>query len=74
MVNGHTTSDIREKSMGAKDARGNVIVSVRVRPDVSEGEGTITAKDWTIDSRRSLISYKAGEGGDYRYGRHTMFY
>lgn len=52
------------------EGKGNVIVSVRVRPDAgatgalrnpSEGE-------WMVDGRRSLVAYKGKEGGDYYYG------
>jgi centromeric protein E len=48
-----------------KDPRGNVIVSVRVRPDAgnaaNEGE-------FSVDSRRALVSCRGPNGGDYIYG------
>ncbi|KAL6716274.1 Kinesin-like protein kip2 [Lecanora helva] len=45
--------------------KGNVIVSVRVRPDA--GGDKSSAKDWLVDSRQSLVSYRGKEGGDYNY-------
>jgi centromeric protein E len=54
-----------------KDGKGNVIVSVRIRPNIvkdlqSEGE-------WVVDTKRALITYKGREGGDYIYGMlHNM--
>ena len=53
-------------SPNVKDNKGNVIVSVRVRPDASGGENK-TEGEWMVDGRRSLISYNGREGGDYRY-------
>ncbi len=59
-----------ERNPGGKEARGNVIVSVRVRPDSgtqessSQGDG-----EWMVDGRRSLVAYRGREGGDYYYGK-----
>ena len=50
----------------SKEAKGNVIVSVRVRPDDagdSKSEG-----EWMVDGRRSLVAFRGREGGDYYYG------
>ncbi|KKF92493.1 Kinesin-related protein 11 [Ceratocystis platani] len=54
-------------STGGKksDGKGNVIVSVRVRPtgnspDRNDGE-------WLVDGRSSTISYNGKEAGDYTY-------
>lgn len=64
------TSDalMAEKGLLKADGKGNVIVSVRVRPDAagsdSKGDG-----DWLVDGRKSLIAYKGKEGGDYYYGK-----
>lgn len=55
-----------------KEAKGNVIVSVRVRPDVNGNDPSKASGDWTLDARRSLISYQGKEGGDYYYGRATL--
>ncbi len=49
------------------EGKGNVIVSVRVRPDAG-GEKS-SGKDWLVDSRQSLVAYRGREGGDYYYGK-----
>jgi len=64
---GDNASIFSNKSSAAKDIKGNVIVSVRVRPDTSGGDISKVAGEWMVDGRRSLISYKGGEGGDFRY-------
>lgn len=51
-----------------KEAKGNVIVSVRVRPELSGGETPRNHGEWAVDGRQSLISYRGKEGGDYFYG------
>lgn len=56
-----------KSSSTLKDGRGNVVVSVRVRPTANAVEGTSVAEDWLVDSKRSNIAYKGGEGGDFRY-------
>ncbi|PNS18970.1 Kinesin-like protein tea2 [Sphaceloma murrayae] len=47
-----------------KDMKGNVVVSVRVRPN---GPDSTATSDWTVDNKRSMIRYKGGEGGEFRY-------
>lgn len=49
---------------GGKEGKGNVVVSVRCRPDVG-GNGDDL---WHVDNRNSHVVYKGGEGGDYIYG------
>lgn len=62
-----STGSAEGKRLSAgKDAKGNVLVSVRVRPDAGSDENR-TEGEWMVDGRRSLISYKGREGGDYRY-------
>ena len=61
----HDGSD--KSSQSGKESKGNVLVSVRVRPDAggdmrSEGE-------WMVDGRKSLIAFRGKEGGDYYYGQ-----
>lgn len=56
------------QSGGTKDAKGNVVVSVRVRPDAGGGDGEKVEGEWMVDGRRSLVSYKGREGGEYIYG------
>jgi centromeric protein E len=58
-----------KKELDAKNDKGNVLVSVRVRPE-SGGDGEASNAgdgEWLVDGRRSLISFKGKEGGDYRY-------
>ncbi|KAK2738793.1 hypothetical protein FQN55_000431 [Onygenales sp. PD_40] len=50
-----------------KEAKGNVLVSVRVRPDAANPENAKSDGEWMVDGRRSLISYRGKEGGDYFY-------
>ena len=53
------------------EGKGNVVVSVRVRPDA--GAEKSSGKDWMVDSRQSLVAYKGKEGGDYYYGKPVDF-
>ena len=61
----------RDSARKEQEGKGNVIVSVRVRPDAS-GEKS-SAKDWLVDSRQSLVAYRGREGGDYYYGELFVF-
>ncbi|WYZ34894.1 hypothetical protein EsH8_I_001170 [Colletotrichum jinshuiense] len=65
-----SSSDGTSDKRGSKlDGKGNVIVSVRVRPDAS-GNGNENAKaegEWMVDGRKSLVAYRGKEGGDYFY-------
>lgn len=49
--------------------KGNVVVSVRVRPN---GGDSSSDPDWAVDNKRSTITYKGGEGGDFRYGAYLL--
>jgi centromeric protein E len=67
--------DVRsEADKQGKDTKGNVIVSVRVRPDVATNEGNKSELEWMVDGRRSLISYRGKEGGEYYYGGLKCFF
>jgi len=61
-----TTIDMRCDSKG-KEAKGNVVVSVRVRPDASTPAEAQTEGEWMVDGRRALVAYQGREGGDYHY-------
>lgn len=55
-----------------KDGKGNVIVSVRVRPDVASKDNKPEA-EWEVSGKKALIAYRGREGGDYYYGTlHRM--
>ena len=63
----------RGRDSGTKhgESKGNVIVSVRVRPDA--GGDKTSGKDFLVDGRHSLIAYKGREAGDYYYGKSALF-
>ncbi|KAL6709673.1 Kinesin-like protein kip2 [Coniothyrium glycines] len=50
----------------SKDGKGNVIVSVRVRPDVG-GKDSKQEMEWEVNNKRAVIAYRGREGGDYYY-------
>ncbi|KAL4737790.1 kinesin motor domain-containing protein [Aspergillus similis] len=61
-----TTFDEGEPaSTRSKESKGNVIVSVRVRPNV--GSESSANPEWIVDARRGLLVYNGKEGGDYYY-------
>lgn len=61
-----TPTDHRRESKG-KESKGNVIVSVRVRPDGPGQDSSRAEGEWMVDGRRSLVAYRGREGGDYHY-------
>ena len=63
-IDGSHSEGMPLKSEGGKEMKGNVLVSVRCRPDAG-GNGEDL---WTVDPRNSHIVYGGGEGGDYIYG------
>lgn len=70
-VRGRDSSvDFGADKRGSKgEVKGNVLVSVRVRPDAgSTGDHAKNEGEWMVDGRRSLVAYKGKEGGDYYYG------
>lgn len=62
-----SSSASSEKRSSKSEGKGNVVVSVRVRPDTS-GKEQNPEGEWMVDGRKSLISYKGKEGGDHTYG------
>ncbi|KAF2499681.1 kinesin-domain-containing protein [Lophium mytilinum] len=48
-----------------KEGKGNVIVSVRVRPDASINDGK--HDEWEVNAKKSSVAYRGREGGDYVY-------
>jgi centromeric protein E len=57
-------TDSKRNSKG-KEVKGNVIVSVRVRPDAAAQNNIQTEGEWMVDGRRALVAYRGKEGGDY---------
>ncbi|KAM3499905.1 hypothetical protein MY10362_006879 [Beauveria mimosiformis] len=60
------TSEGFDKRSSKSEGKGNVVVSVRVRPDTT-GKDQTPEGEWMVDGRKSLISYKGKEGGDHIY-------
>lgn len=57
-----------KRSSKGLDNKGNVIVSVRVRPDAGGNDnGKVEGGEWMVDGRKSLVSYRGKEGGDHYY-------
>ncbi|CAJ2501032.1 Uu.00g038850.m01.CDS01 [Anthostomella pinea] len=61
-----TTTTPEKRASKGLDGKGNVIVSVRVRPDAGSNSGKPDG-EWMVDGRRSLVAYRGREGGDYIY-------
>ncbi|ODA81769.1 hypothetical protein RJ55_00273 [Drechmeria coniospora] len=55
-----------DKRSSKSEGKGNVLVSVRVRPDANVGQ-QCPEGEWMVDGRTSLVAYKGKEGGDYYY-------
>ncbi|KAI1253497.1 hypothetical protein MGN70_005705 [Eutypa lata] len=64
-VGGTSATDKRISKGG--DGKGNVIVSVRVRPDGGNNQGKEENNEWAVDGRQSMISYRGRDSGDYYY-------
>ncbi|OBT62898.1 hypothetical protein VE03_07869 [Pseudogymnoascus sp. 23342-1-I1] len=66
-----TSVDLANGDSKSTEGKGNVIVSVRVRPDAG-GDAPGASKtdgEWMVDGRRSLVSYK-GPAGDNVFATH----
>ncbi|TVY71421.1 Kinesin-related protein [Lachnellula suecica] len=61
------------RSSKPAEGKGNVIVSVRVRPDANGDRGKGDG-DWGVDGRKAFISYRGKEAGEYYYGKYLSFY
>ncbi|KAF5022934.1 hypothetical protein F66182_5000 [Fusarium sp. NRRL 66182] len=55
-----------DKRASKHDGKGNVVVSVRVRPDANGNNGSPEG-EWMVDGRKSLISFRGKDGGDHFY-------
>ncbi|RFU24428.1 hypothetical protein B7463_g11903, partial [Scytalidium lignicola] len=56
-----------DKGSPKGEGKGNVLVSVRVRPDAGASEHSKSDGEWMVDGRRALVAYRSKEGGDYYY-------
>ncbi|KFY24071.1 hypothetical protein V493_05464 [Pseudogymnoascus sp. VKM F-4281 (FW-2241)] len=64
-----TSVELANGESKSAEGKGNVIVSVRVRPDAG-GDAPGASKtdgEWMVDGRRSLVAYKGPAGGDHYY-------
>lgn len=67
-ISGADTGSVSGSNTLSKlDGKGNVIVSVRVRPDAG-GQDSKADGEWMVDGRKALVAYRGKEGGDYFYG------
>jgi centromeric protein E len=65
-------SDVaNDKRVSKHDGKGNVVVSVRVRPDANGNNGSPDG-EWMVDGRKSLISFRGKDGGDHYYGMQSQ--
>ncbi|KAI5304493.1 hypothetical protein KEM55_000046, partial [Ascosphaera atra] len=55
------------KEKSKKESKGNVLVSVRVRPESGKAELARLEGEWYVDGRKSFVSYRGKDGGDYHY-------
>lgn len=60
-------ADSEKGSSSEKESKGNVIVSVRVRPNAAQDSKS--DGEWMVDGRRSLVAFHGKERGDYFYGK-----
>lgn len=67
-TNAASTDGSNSKRASKLDGKGNVVVSVRVRPDAGGSDHAKTEGEWLVEGRKSLIAYRGKEGGDYYYG------
>lgn len=58
-----------ERKSASNEGKGNVLVSVRVRPDAAASGDKKSDGEWMVDGRKSLVAYKGREGGNYYYGK-----
>ena len=63
----HDDATAARSASKRKESKGNVIVSVRVRPDFNDSFPSHA--EWVIDGKKALISLRGKDGGgDYFYG------
>ncbi|KAM0332256.1 hypothetical protein ACHAQA_002532 [Verticillium albo-atrum] len=61
------STDASDKRSSKLDGKGNVLVSVRVRPDANGSENSKSEGEWMVDGRKSLVAYRGKDGGDHYY-------
>lgn len=66
-----TTADKPNADKLGKDSKGNVVISVRVKPEQSISEDS-SELEWMVDGRHSSIAFRGREGGEHTYGKLLM--
>lgn len=57
----------RTDEQGGLEGKGNVIVSVRVRPDAPDSGGGGPNPEWIVDGRSGKVGYGGKDGGIYEF-------
>ena len=70
--NDTSANDGSDRGSQSEKEKGNVTVSVRVRPNA--GRDSKTDGEWMVDGRKSLVAFRGKEGGDYYYGQFFNLY
>lgn len=65
-----TASGAAKTGSKSKESKGNVIVSVRVRPDAGGNDASRSSGEWQLEGRKGLISHRGKEAGDFYYGMY----
>ncbi|KAG7120191.1 Kinesin-related protein 11 like [Verticillium longisporum] len=60
-------ADASDKRSSKLEGKGNVLVSVRVRPDANGSDNNKSEGEWMVDGRKSLVAYRGKDGGDHYY-------
>ncbi|EEY18727.1 kinesin-II 95 kDa subunit [Verticillium alfalfae VaMs.102] len=60
-------ADASDKRLSKLEGKGNVLVSVRVRPDANGSDNNKSEGEWMVDGRKSLVAYRGKDGGDHFY-------
>lgn len=63
---GRSDNAAGDRNSISKDGKGNVVVSVRVRPDIGAKDSKQEV-EWEINNKRALLAYKGREGGEFFY-------
>lgn len=56
----------------SNESKGNVVVSVRVRPQAGTADD-VNHGDWDLDGRRGSITYSGKEGGQFTSGMNSLW-
>lgn len=57
----------RSSDMDGPEGKGNVLVSVRIRPDAPDSGGGGPNQEWVVDGRSGKVGYGGKDGGIYEF-------